>query len=477
MRYYTLSFCFGCCLIGMVGVQSPALAEVQTGDTPTPPAELLQKAAPDKADYEQSQDPDLPALEAGNLFHSKGGKLSYWDGLVGHAMIEGGANGNPVTHSGRNFGQYFTDKSNTGTLNQITASISHPVTPIGKGYGIGFVVEMLYGSDARVDPTLGMGDGTLKGGYQWAPTQAHIDVHTPWLFKHGIDFQIGQMYGLMGVEGIPALARPFYSYNYSSDYIVPFETVGIVATMHVSRDIDFLLGIDSGNASTFGNATVNKQPKGYAGLVFKNLMDNKMTIRAISHLGPAGNSGTAVTSADGWTSAGIGSAANKLMQYNVEVSMSYRFTDKVTFTEDIIVDRDESIRDTAYGFTSYVAWDLRKNLTLNFRGEIFRDNTGGVITQFIGSDSYRSYLRNRLYAYYSAPATTYGELTAGVSWKPPVINDHLGKGTFTLRPELRLDRSLNGTHPFNRSASVMNPVVTNGTRNMFWVSCDAILSF
>ncbi|AEI38574.1 MAG: outer membrane beta-barrel protein [Zymomonas mobilis subsp. pomaceae] len=473
MTYRKLSFC----LFSFVSLEWPVLAGAQTTASSSP-ASLLQEAAPEKEAYEQAQEPDLPALEAGNLFPpGKGKSLSYWDGLVGHASIEAGATGNPWTRSGRNFGQYFADQANTGTLNQILVSLSHPVTPIGKGYGIGFVMEMLYGSDARVDPTLGMGDGVLKGRYQWVPTQAHVDFHVPWAFRHGIDIQVGQIYGLMGVEGIPALARPFYSYNYGSDYIVPFETVGIVATMHVSRNTDFILGIDSGNASTFGNATLNKQPKGYIGVAFNNLMDKKMNIRAIAHLGPAGNSGNPYTDANGWTSAGIGPDANKLMQYNADISLTYRFTEKLSVTGEALFDRDESIKDTAYGFTSYVAWDMLKNLTLNFRGEVFRDNTGGVITQFIGNTSYRRYLRNRPYVYYSAPPTTYGELTVGVSWRPPLINDHLGSGKFTLRPEIRLDKSLNGTRPFNQSATVLNPVVTNGTNNMFWFGCDAVLSF
>jgi len=42
--------------------------------------------------------------------------------------------------------------------------------------------------------------------------------------------------------------------------------------------------------------------------------------------------------------------------------------------------------------------------------------------------------------------TTYGELTLGLNLKPPVPKAFDG---FVIRPEIRYDQSLNGTHPFN----------------------------
>lgn len=155
--------------------------------------------------------------ESGNIFHRKPGQPhSYWDNLVGHLSVEAGITGNPWTRSGRNFAQFYSDRANTVTLNQILGSLSHPVEDVGHGYGVGFVFESLYGSDARFDPTAGMASGAINGLYQWIPTQAHIDFKMPWIFKNGIDLQIGQQYGLLGSEGTPAQARPFYTFNYAS---------------------------------------------------------------------------------------------------------------------------------------------------------------------------------------------------------------------------------------------------------------------
>ncbi|MFT8354264.1 MAG: outer membrane beta-barrel protein [Gluconobacter japonicus] len=469
----------------LVGTALPSFAYAQAAATsntaitpdgtpnPNPPTTL-----PSTSHQADSTDPDIPTLKAGNLFSPKTGhSLSYWDGLVGHLTVEAGISGNPWTRSGRNFGQFYLDRANTVTLNQIMGSISHPITSIGGGYGIGFVAEVMYGSDARFDPTIGMGDGTLTGLYQWAPTQAHIDVHTPWIFRHGIDFQAGQMYALIGAEGTPALARPFYSFNYASDYIVPFETVGIIATMHLSQHMDWILGIDAGNSTTFGQAGNNSRPKGYFGFAWNNLMGGKLNLHAIGHFGPQGNNGASRTSPAGWTSSGLGKAANGLMQYNASFLATYHVNKTLSLMAEALYLHDNASRDDAYGVTSYLSWDIHPSLTLNVRGEIFRDNTGGIINQYPGNMSYTNSLRNRPYFYYGAPPTTYGALTVGVAYRPPFVNSHLGGGVLTVRPEIRLDKSLNGTHPFNQAATVSGAAVNNGTSNMLWFNLDAVLSF
>lgn len=406
-----------------------------------------------------------------------GSRASYWDGLVAHMTVEAGIAANPWTKSGRNFAQFYTDRANTVVLNQIVGSVSHPVTSVGSGYGVGFMVELMYGSDSRFIPTIGMADGILTGLYQLVPLQSHIDVHTPWFVPRGIDFQLGQMFGMLGTEGTSALTRPFYTYSYAADYIVPFETVGVMSTTHLSDKIDLFLGIDAGNSTTFGNAGNNNRPKGTVGFSFSHLMNGKLDGHLIGHFGPQGNNSRPVTSPEGWVSAGMGRVANNLMQYNGDFLLTYHFNDRLSVMLDTIYMHDNANRDDLYGFITYMSWDLNPSLRINLRGEVFRDNTGAVIASYEGTTSNLNAIRNRPYAYYIAPPTTYGVLTAGVTYKPDFVNKHLRLGQFTIRPEIRLDKSLNGTRPFNRSATVADPVVRNGTNNMFWFSCDAIWSF
>ncbi|MFT8718181.1 outer membrane beta-barrel protein [Acetobacter sp.] len=416
-------------------------------------------------------------LVQGNIFKPKAGQsMSYWDGLVGHLTVEAGIAGNPWTRSGRNFGQFYVDRANTVTLNQIMGSLSHPVTDIGDGYGFGFNFEVMYGSDARFDPTIGMGSGSLHGLYQWAPTQAHLDFHMPWLLKRGIDVQIGQMYGLLGSEGTPALARPFYTFNYASDYIVPFEVVGIYTTLHLNKYVDWVMGIDAGNSTTFGQAGNNSRPKGTFGFSFNNLLDGNLSFHLMGHFGPQGNNGP-TRYYNGWASAGVGKIANERMQYNGDILVTYKLNKKMSVTVDGTYLHDDLYRADAYGVTAYYSYDITPDLTFNARGEILRDNTGLFILEYSSFNSFTQAISNKPYPYYGAQPTTYGELTVGVSYRPSFINKHVHFGQFTIRPEIRLDKSLNGTRPFNQAGTVENPVVTNGTNNMLWFNCDAIWAF
>ncbi|APH57410.1 putative exported protein [Granulibacter bethesdensis] len=464
----TTALCFGTVLFGLAGQGRAQVPEEPKGDEMRPT--ISEMPAEQQQAISAAQKPKP--------------KVSYWDNTEAHLTIQAGITGNPWTKSGRNFGQFYADRANTVTLNQIMGNLSHPIQDVGKGYGVGFVFEMMYGSDARFDPTIGMADGVLTGLYQWVPTQAHIDFHLPWITKGGVDIQVGQMYGLLGSEGTPALLRPFYTFNYASDYIVPFEMVGVMTTTHVTDKMDFILGINAGNSTTFGNAGNNSRPKGTIGAQWNNLMDNKLNFHLLGNFGPQGNNSYPVTSPDGlFTSAGVGPRANDEMQYNVDFLASYKVNQKTTVTVDATYLHDDLLRADAYGVTTYLAYDINPNLTFNARGEVFRDNTGLIIAQYSSFTSFTRAISNKPFPYFVAPPTTYGELTLGVTYRPDFVNRHMfWGGKFTVRPEIRYDRSLNGTNPFNESAvpSAANgyfPVVNNGTNDMLWFNLDMIVNF
>jgi len=402
---------------------------------------------------------------------------NYWDGVRVHMTVEGGIAANPATRSARNFGQFYLDRANTLTLNQILGSVSRDIADISGGYGVGFVAEAMYGSDSRFDVTIGMGDRALSGMYQWAPTQAHVDLHTPWLFSRGVDFQIGQSYGLMGTEGTAALSRPFYSFNYTSDFIVPFQTVGIIASGHVSRYVDAIIGIDAGNSTTFGQASNNNRPKGYLGVSFSHLLKDRLEGHLIGRFGPQGHDGDPRISPEGWVSAGIGNQAAQRMQYNVDLLLAYHLSKSVSLTFGSTWLHDEVPDDDLYGSTAYLAWDISPQWRLNLRGEVFRDNTGVLIAAYPGTTSFGKQLRNQPYPFYAAPPTTYGDLTLGLRYEPGFMKRHPGYRKFVIRPELRVDHSLNGTRPFNREAPITDPIVQNGDATMLWFSCDLVWTF
>lgn len=401
----------------------------------------------------------------------------YWSDIVGHASIEAGIAGNPWTRSGRNFGQFYSDRANTLTINQIVLSLSHPISGIGSGYGFGFTFEAMYGSDSRFDVTIGLGDRALNGLYQWVPLQAHINLHTPWVLKRGMDFEIGHSYGLMGSEGTTALSRPLYTFNYTSDYIVPFQTIGAIATLHLSSRWDGIIGVDAGNSTSFGRSANNSRPKGYIGMTANRLFDGRLDLHVIGRLGPQGYAGPSVMSPDGLMSIGIGSQANHLMQYSVDFLTNYRISDHLTASFASTWMYDYVLPGAAYGATGYLAWSLTPALGIGLRGEIFRDDTGSVVLAYPGTTAFKRQLRNAPYAFYAAPPTTYGDLTLGLVYEPFAGNKRSLVGKITFRPEIRIDHSLNGTRPFNRAPGSNNTIIRNGDQTMMMLSSDMVLSF
>uniref|UniRef100_UPI001487A455 outer membrane beta-barrel protein n=1 Tax=Acinetobacter baumannii TaxID=470 RepID=UPI001487A455 len=69
--------------------------------------------------------------------------------------------------------------------------------------------------------------------------------------------------------------------------------------------------------------------------------------------------------------------------------------------------------------------------------------------------------------------TTYSEFTLGLNITPPIPKTVLPIASVTFRPEVRYDRSLNGTSPFNA-----NRVGRPGTsEDQFTFGGDIIVAF
>jgi hypothetical protein len=209
-------------------------------------------------------------------------------------------------------------------------------------------------------------------------------------------------------------------------------------------------------------------------------MGGRLNAHLIGHFGPEQNNRNPRCSPDGsMCSAGIGRQANDYVKENADIMVSYKLNNKMTVTVDGTWVHDDWLRADAYGVSTFFAYDINPNLTFNARGEVFRDNTGSFITEYSSYTSFTKAISNQPYPYYNALPTTYGELTVGVSYRPEFINSRVHFGQFTFRPEMRLDKSLNGTNPFNRGcpSGVLQCTVNNGTNNMLWFNADAIWNF
>jgi hypothetical protein len=102
------------------------------------------------------------------------------------------------------------------------------------------------------------------------------------------------------------------------------------------------------------------------------------------------------------------------------------------------------------------------------RGEIWRDADGFYVASFAQNDDALDALRGGSVTFdqrtVGGAETTYGAITLGLNIKPTVSKP---LASLVIRPEVRYDRALNGTHPFNDSSD----------RDQFTAGFDFIIGF
>ncbi|MCE2565383.1 outer membrane beta-barrel protein [Komagataeibacter sp. FNDCF1] len=384
-------------------------------------------------------------------------------------QIEGGIMANPARpQPGYNFGDFFADHANQVQLNQLEFTLNKAINSSVNRYQVGFTLEAMYGSDARYYHLLGISDREWSNRYQLIPAQAHMDVHLPWLTRGGLDMQAGILLAPMGIEGLDPASRAFYTLAYTSEYSVPFQHVGAMFTWHVTPVVDVTFGIDTGNQTTFGRSDNNNAPAGYFGFNLNNLAHGRLRIIELSRVGPE----------DSWRLVGH-YEANHANRFWNDISAIYQLNKRLTLMAEFNYLHDEGVRGTgargqfagadAESFISFLSYRISDSLTFNYRGEIYRDNNNAMVATFRGNNSYMEALAGTGGLVVPGPSasshgTTYGEMTLNMSYRPN-LGHHVR--VFQIRPEIRFDRALNGSTPFN------------GGRNngMFTFGGDAVIGF
>jgi len=355
--------------------------------------------------------------------------------IVLTGLIEGGITANPARpDNGINFGNFLGDHANQAQLNQLSLTLTKPIDPTKSTYQVGFTIQGLYGSDARYYHLLGVSNRAIGDRYQLIPAQAHVDVHAPLLTPGGIDMQAGILQAPMGVEVLDPTARPFYTLAYTSQYSVPFEHLGAMFHWHITKMFDFNFGIDTGNQTTFGGNDNNNAAAGYFGFNVNGLADGKLNIVELSRVGPENGVGA------------LGPIANTAQRFWNDIAAYYTPTDKLSLTGEFNFLHDNGLHAETWSVVTFAGYKITPSLTFNYRGELYRDSTGLFVVSFLNNQAYMNAFKGGYAPAESAPATTYGALTLGVTYKPDLGH---GVRVFALRPEIRFDRSLNGTNPFN----------------------------
>ena len=351
-----------------------------------------------------------------------------------------------------NFGQLFTDKANRPVLNQVLFGVARDIdAKAAPGWDVGFKLQALYGSDARITHTLGVFDQLVHDRNQLDLLEANVTVRMP-VFSGGLDVKAGIYPTPLGFETIDPRNSPFYTHSYIFNFGAPFKHTGVLATAHVSPVLDLVLGVDSGTNTglAYGAGDNNNRPGGIAGI---GLNLGKLTVLALTHMGPENSKRNTPF-------------ANDAMRYFNDVVLTYKATDRLSFTTELNYVREDGFRAEGYGVAQYVSYALTDQWTLNGRGEVWRDNGNFFASNPVGNRDYANVQRGSFARLYTAARpTTYSALTLGTTYKPNGLPARLG--TVMLRPEIRYDRALNGSRPFN-----------DGTeRGVVTLSGDVVLGF
>jgi hypothetical protein len=393
------------------------------------------------------------------------------DGITLSGQINAGFMMNPFRpNTGLNFGHLFTDRANAAALNQILLTVKKDIDLTSPEFQWGFKLQGMFGTDARFTQYLGiMNHVSPNSRYQPDIVEANVLVRLP-IFQGGMDIKAGLYPTPIGYETIDPATNLFYSHSYIFQFGLPFKHTGVLTVSHVSPMLDIYAGLDTGTNTTFGTLGENNGAIGGilgAGL---NLMDGKLTILGLTHMGPEG--ATRALSP-------IGINANGKWRFFNDVLITYKATEDLTFVTELNWVREQfnpvnGKAANAFGVAQYVSYALSETISLNARAELWRDDNNFFVASFAGnSDPIRFQqglpARSPVYA---APGTntTYGSLTLGLTWKPELP---VSFATVAVRPEIRWDHAFTNNRPFNNNGATN----TGGTANNFTFGADIVLSF
>jgi len=367
-------------------------------------------------------------------------KISGW--------IDSGITFNPASpQDNQNFGRFFDDRANEPLLNQLVINFERALAPQPGEFDWGFKLQFMYGSDARFIHSLGLfSDTAATSIVQPDLVEGYLNLHFPIVSEGGLDLKLGKFVTLEGVETIDPRANFFYSHTYIFNVGIPFNHTGALATFHATKWLDLYSGITRGVNTSIED---NNDSVSFHGGVGLNLLDGKLTILATTSIGPETPNN------------------NHDQSYFNDIAITAKITDKFTSLTDLNYALNEVSDAQAYGIAQYFTYAINSWLTAGIRGEIFWDDEGFYVVSFANTHDPMRALEGEPTIdprTVGGGKTTYGSITAGVNIKPPMPKPLAG---LAIRPEIRYDRSLNGTRPFNNSSD----------RDQFTAGIDFIVIF
>jgi hypothetical protein len=327
-------------------------------------------------------------------------------------------------------------------FNQGVLTLERPIDPTSNDYDLGFKFQFMYGSDARFTHFLGELDYSINDLNQVSFVEAFVEAHLPWIFQGGIDVKGGQFATLSGAEVIYAPDNLLYSHSYIFNY-GPFQHTGILTTSHVTPWLDIYAGLTTGLNTAIGyRVGDNNGAVAFLGGIGLNLFDGDLTVLAATTFGPEYPDTPA-------TRESCACNPNSAMRFLNGLTVTWKATDWLTLVTDANYLRDDAAQAEGFGVAQYAAVSITDWLKLVGRAEVWRDTKGFFVTAYPGNFDFVNVAWGYPSTAYGAPPTTYLELTGGFNITPKLPDGLPFIKGLIVRPEIRYDRSLSGTTPFN----------------------------
>jgi hypothetical protein len=364
------------------------------------------------------------------------------------AWIDSGVTFNPASpQDNQNFGRLFDNRANEPLLNQLVINFERALAPQAGEFDWGFKLQFLYGTDARFIHSVGLFDHTAATSIvQPDLVEAYLNLHFPIISEGGLDLKLGKFVTLEGAETIDPRTNFFYSHTYIFNFGIPFNHTGALATLHATKWLDLMAGVTRGVNTSIED---NNDSLAFHGGIGLNFNEGKVVVAASTHIGPETPNN------------------NHDQRYLSDITTTWKITDKLTSITDLNYALDEVSDAQAYGIAQYFTYAINSWLTAGIRGEIFWDDDGFYVVSFANTHDPMRALEGEPTIdprTVGGGKTTYGAITAGVNFKPPMPKP---LGSLAIRPEIRYDCSLNDTRPFNNSSD----------RDQFTAGIDFIVTF
>ena len=258
----------------------------------------------------------------------------------------------------------FNDRDDEFVLGQNWIEIVRPIDPTRNEFQLGGRVALIApGYDYKYTLARGLWNGQ-NSRHGFDSVYAYAEAFVPGVGPNGTTFRVGRWATSIGWEMIEAVATPFVtrSYNFTAN---PYTHTGIQATTELSRSVVMYHGLVTGADVAFDPAAT----LGYVGGIKWTATDGADTVAANVFV----------------TGEGFDDRESFQHYDSYNVVWTHVLTDDWTCTFDATLGRapDTDPLGVAagraaqwYGVAGYLAHPLVDHLTLNLRGECFRDDDG-----------------------------------------------------------------------------------------------------